>query len=127
MPKYKWPNAHAWLSHKVDSWNEQELLTNFKLMIANLNGDQIQDEFQHEMDQDGYFIDFDGDTSDEDIEKMWERLTDHPMLVDDPETIQDEFYIWPPGTHREVIWQWVDKKHSKGVHFLMHGEDADNA
>lgn len=37
------------------------------------------------------------------------------------EVMSDDFLHFPKGTHREDIWKWFDKKHSKGVHFLLYG------
>lgn len=58
---------------------------------------------------------------DEELEELWERLGDIPM---DPETecIEETFLNWPKGTHREEIWHWFDKRHSKGVYYLLYGD-----
>jgi len=57
--------------------------------------------------------------SDVELEHLWEDFEDIPM---NPETEQMElaFVDFPAGTHREVIWKWFDKKHSKGVAYLIH-------
>jgi len=59
MPKYQWPSPHAWLMDRVSAeagdrrvdWLEQAILA----MAACLDSDQIEDIFEIEMEQDGYF------------------------------------------------------------------------
>lgn len=55
---------------------------------------------------------------------LWKAFEDIPM---NPETeeIEAEFLGFPAGTHREEIWHWFDKKHSKGVAYLLYGDSAD--
>lgn len=57
---------------------------------------------------------------DEALEELWAQFGDVPM---DPETecIEGEFLGWGPGVHREEIWSWFDKRHSKGIHYLLYG------
>jgi hypothetical protein len=52
---YRWQHPHDWLLEKADEWNHTQLLAEFKSLAMKLDGDQIQDEYQSEMDQDGYF------------------------------------------------------------------------
>lgn len=54
---------------------------------------------------------------------LWKVFGDVPM---NPETeeIEEEFLGFPVGTHREEIWHWFDKKHSKGVAYLLYGESV---
>lgn len=60
---------------------------------------------------------------DQQIEKLWAVFADVPM---DPETecMEASFLHFPAGTYREEIWHWFDEKHSKGVHYLLYGEEA---
>lgn len=60
---------------------------------------------------------------DEVLELLWEQLEDIPM---DPvtECIETPFLSWGPGTHREEIWRWFDKWHSKGVVYLLYSSNA---
>ena len=57
---------------------------------------------------------------DHELEELWSQFEDIPM---DPltECIEDPFLDWPAGTHREEIWTWFDKRHSRGVYYLLHG------
>ena len=61
---------------------------------------------------------------DEYLEELWAELEDVPM---DPETerIEQEFFGWPTGTKREEIWHWFDKRHSKGIAYLLYGGTED--
>ena len=60
---------------------------------------------------------------DEELEKLWEQFADIPL---DPKTecIDTPFLGWGKGISREEIWHWFDQRHSKGVVFLLYGEDA---
>ena len=59
--------------------------------------------------------------TDEQLEEFWSQFGAAPM---DPETerMEDDFLYFPRGTHREEIWHWFDKRHSKGVVYLLYGE-----
>ena len=61
---------------------------------------------------------------DEELEEMWRRFGDVPM---DPETecIEEQFMGWGSGTHREEIWHWFDRRHSKGIAYLLYNEGLD--
>lgn len=52
------------------------------------------------------------------IEDLWHLLEDVPM---NPETeeMEEEFFGFPIGTHREEIWHWFDERYGGGVHALM--------
>lgn len=54
------------------------------------------------------------------LEDLWDQFADIPM---NPETecIEAPFMGWGPGIHREEIWHWFDKRHSKGVAYLLYG------
>lgn len=58
---------------------------------------------------------------DEVLEYLWEEFGD--VLIDDNECILDDFIGFKRGTHREEVWHWFDIHHSKGVSFLMFGEE----
>lgn len=57
------------------------------------------------------------DNNDRLIELMWHTLED--VNVDDDEYIEQNWFVFPIGTHREEIWHWFDEHHSKGVYWLM--------
>ena len=61
---------------------------------------------------------------DEELEELWHRFGDVPM---DPETecIEEQFMGWGPGVHREEIWHWFDRRHSKGVAYLLYNDGFD--
>lgn len=58
---------------------------------------------------------------DEQLEELWAKFADVPV---DPDTecIEQEFLGWGPGIHREEIWHWFDRRHSKGVAYLLYGD-----
>ena len=73
MARYKWHTAHEWLLEKAQEYaranNAAELLSIIDTLVPKLDGDTIQDEFQSEMDADGFFDDLDAaDEEDEDEE-----------------------------------------------------------
>lgn len=53
--RYKYESAHEWLELKAATWTYDELLGQFKQLIYKLDGDTIQDQYQDDMDRDGYF------------------------------------------------------------------------
>lgn len=53
---------------------------------------------------------------DEELENAWKLLSEVNINEDD-EIVQD-FLYWESGTDRQYIWNWFDKKHSKGVGYL---------
>lgn len=61
---------------------------------------------------------------DDQIEDLWCMFEDVPM---NPETerIEENFYRWNSGTHREEIWTWFDQRYSKGVYALLYGDGQD--
>lgn len=61
------------------------------------------------------------DLDDKVLEYLWEEFGD--VLIDDNECILDDFIGFKCGTHREEVWHWFDEHHSKGVSFLMFGEE----
>lgn len=54
--------------------------------------------------------------NDEELENAWKLLSEVNINEDD-EIVQD-FLYWESGTDRQDIWNWFDKKHSKGVGHL---------
>jgi hypothetical protein len=52
---YKWKNPHEWLFEKMKSWSTEELYCVVDGLANRLDADTIQDLFQIEMEQDGYF------------------------------------------------------------------------
>ena len=52
---YKWDSAHEWLVHKAPKWDHDTLLRTFYQVVKLLDGGQIEDHFQDEMELDGYF------------------------------------------------------------------------
>ena len=58
------------------------------------------------------------------LEEIWKEFGDVPM---DPETecIEEPFLGFPAGTNREELWHWFDKRHSKGVAYLLYRDGID--
>lgn len=63
---------------------------------------------------------------DEELEELWAQFGDVPM---NPETecIEEPFMGWGAGVHREEIWHWFDRRHSKGVAYLLYGDGLPEA
>lgn len=61
---------------------------------------------------------------DEELEEMWAKFADVPMNSE-TECIEEQFMGWGPGVHREEIWHWFDRRHSKGVSYLLYGDGID--
>lgn len=63
---------------------------------------------------------------DTELEELWDGLEDVPM---NPETecIEQDYNIFPAGTSKEDIWKYFDKRHSKGVHYLLYERGGNNA
>ncbi len=61
MARYKWDSASAWLGHKIDEAagknDVAELVSICNTLMTHVDNDDIQDDFQHEMDGDGFFRD----------------------------------------------------------------------
>lgn len=59
------------------------------------------------------------------LENKWDEFTDVPM---NPETerIEQKFLHFPAGTRRFEIWRWFDERHSKGVRYLLYGDESNN-
>ena len=60
---------------------------------------------------------------DRELQELWDAFGDVPM---NPvtECMDEPVLGFPAGTSRWDILHWFDKRHSKGVAYLMYGEDA---
>lgn len=63
------------------------------------------------------------DTYEQLIRDGWETLTD--INVDEEECTEQDWFLFPKGTHREEIWQWFDKHHEYGVADLLYGNGSE--
>lgn len=52
---YKWKHAHDWLIDKIANAGEDWLEAALKALASVTDADTIQDVFESEMDEDGYF------------------------------------------------------------------------
>lgn len=59
MSSYKYESAQAWLQQKILETPAAELVSLASELAQHLDADEIQDVFESEMDQDGFFIDLD--------------------------------------------------------------------
>lgn len=61
---------------------------------------------------------------DEELEELWAQFADIPT---NPETecIEAPFMEWGVGVSREKIWHWFDRRHSKGIGYLLYGDGID--
>jgi len=53
------------------------------------------------------------------LESLWLESSDVP-LNPNTECIEEPYLCFSIGTHREEIWRWFDKHHSKGVAYLLY-------
>lgn len=60
------------------------------------------------------------------LEDAWSRLDDVPM-DSESERMEEAFACFPAGTEREEIWHWFDRRHSKGVAYLLYRDGIDRA
>lgn len=56
MIKYRWDTPHDWLSAKVQGWDANALRGALNSLIPNLTSEQIEDTFDPDMSEDGYYI-----------------------------------------------------------------------
>lgn len=56
------------------------------------------------------------------LEKLWAAFADTP-IGEHGDAIEEAFMHFPAGTDRFEIWHWFDEKHSKGLNWLMYGEE----
>lgn len=54
------------------------------------------------------------------LEELWKQFGDVPMNPS-TETMETPFLDFPAGTSRIDIWHWFDKRHSKGIAYLLYG------
>ena len=59
------------------------------------------------------------------LEHLWDLLEDVPMNPD-TEKLEEAFLHFPAGTDRNDIWGWFDKRHSKGVVYLLYREGIEH-
>lgn len=62
--------------------------------------------------------------SDVELENLWRDFADVP--IDEDERLEEDWFIFKKGTDKEDIWHWFDKKHSKGVYYLLYEFDMYN-
>lgn len=55
MPKYKWETPYEWLMDKVNDMSEQDLKNTVLNIARKCDSDTLQDIFESDMDEDGYF------------------------------------------------------------------------
>lgn len=71
------------------------------------------------------------------LEQIWKQFADHPINPETekieapflhlPMSNDDYFVSFDVGTTKEDIWLWFDERHSKGVLFLLYGDQACNS
>ena len=61
---------------------------------------------------------------DEELEDLWEKFTAVPVAPK-TECIEEPFMGWGAGIGRDEILRWFDKRHSKGVAYLMYRDGID--
>jgi len=61
---------------------------------------------------------------DEVLEEIWAQFVDIPV---DPETdcLLEPFMGWDKGISKEEVWHWFDRRHSKGVGYLLYSDGID--
>jgi hypothetical protein len=68
MATYKWASPYEWLCDKADEWTPKQVKATLISVAFLHDSDTIQDLFESEMDEDGYFDDTDITLSDEEPE-----------------------------------------------------------
>ena len=63
---------------------------------------------------------------DEALEQLWAQLVDIPVDTDG-EHLLEPFMGWGKGTSKEEIWHWFDRRHSKGIGYLLYSDGIDRA
>lgn len=56
MPNYKWENPYEWLEHKQEEWSKEETAQALLSLALHTDSDTLQDLFQSDMEEDGYFL-----------------------------------------------------------------------
>lgn len=54
------------------------------------------------------------------LEYAWLTLTD--VNIDEKERTEQDWFVFPAGADREVIWHWFDDHYGSGVAGLLYGE-----
>jgi hypothetical protein len=65
MDTYRWESPADWLDWKFLQWTATEQLAAAHQILKTIDNDMVQDIFQEEMEQDGYFLAVDETTADE--------------------------------------------------------------
>ena len=55
MSTYRWANPYGWLDQKSGRWSKDRLRSELLALAVKQDSDTLQDEYQTEMDADGYF------------------------------------------------------------------------
>ncbi|MDX8367692.1 hypothetical protein [Cytobacillus sp. IB215665] len=63
--------------------------------------------------------------TDKELEEKWMELSDVPFDYQDDEGVQDlslslDWFAFKKGVKKGEIWSWFDKRHSKGVGWLLY-------
>ena len=53
--RYRWQNPYAWLHTACSSWDKDRLLLEVRRLAIEHDSDTLQDLYQQDMDDDGYF------------------------------------------------------------------------
>ena len=61
---------------------------------------------------------------DEALEELWAQLEDIPVDSDGKHLLEP-FMGWGSGTDKEEIWHWFDRRHSKGIGYLLYSDGID--
>ncbi len=64
-PIYTWSGPHEWLADKVQGMNLDVARATAQALLRLVEADDLQHEFQDEMDEDGYFKDLSKDSCQE--------------------------------------------------------------
>ena len=59
--------------------------------------------------------------TDREMEMLWDEFADVPFDEDEDGrlVLSAQWQGLPAGTEREEIWGWFDKRHSRGIGWLM--------
>ncbi len=58
--------------------------------------------------------------------RLWDELEVTPFSEGDEGilALEVDWHGFPAGTPREEIWRWFDRRHPKGVAYLLYGEET---
>lgn len=56
------------------------------------------------------------------LEAAWGRFD---IPINDEEEIEEDFLHFEAGTSRYTVWEWFDSVHSRGLVYMMFGEQHD--